>query len=79
MLDAESYAGQRFTARYQTNGCYDICAAESGFQMEYNAFEAPVNKSFEDVFFSEWLDDATAYGAFENERLLGYVEGFLET
>ena len=79
MLDAESYAGQRFTARYQTNGYYDISATESGFQIEYKPFEAPVNKSFEDVFFGQWLDDPVAYGAFENGRLLGYVEGFLET
>ena len=68
MLDAESYAGQRFTARYQTNGYYDISTTESGFQIEYKAFEAPVNKSFEDVFFGQWLDDPIAYGAFENGR-----------
>ena len=76
ILDAERYAGQRFTACYQTNGYYDISATESGFQIEYKAFEAPVNKSFEDVFFGQWLDDPIAYGAFENGRLLGYVEGF---
>ena len=79
MLDAESYSGKKFIVRYQTNGCYDISATESGFQIEYKAFEAPVNKSFEDVFFGQWLDDPIAYGAFEKERLLGYVEGFLET
>ena len=79
MLDAESYAGQRFTARYQTNGYYDISATESGFQIEYKPFETPVIKSFEDEFFGQWLDDPIAYGAFENGRLLGYVEGFLET
>lgn len=78
-LDKEIYAGQRFTARYQTSGYYDISATESGFQIEYKAFESPVNKSFEDVFFGQWLDDPIAYGAFEKERLLGYVEGFLET
>ena len=78
-LDRETYAGQRFAARYQTNGCYDISATETGFQIEYQAFEAPVKKAFEDVFFGEWLDDPRAYGAFEKERLLGFVEGFLET
>ena len=78
-LDRERYAGQKFTARYQTNGCYDILAAEIGFRIEYKAFKAPVDKAFEDVFFSEWLDNPTAYGAFESERLLGYAEGFLET
>lgn len=79
MLDREIYAGQKFTARYVTKGYYDISAKESGFQIEYKAFEAPVKKSFEDVFFSDWQDNPVAYGAFENERLLGYVEGFLET
>ena len=79
MLDAESYAGQRFTVRYQTNGYYDISATESGFQIEYKPFETSVIKSFEDEFFGQWLDDPIAYGAFENGWLLGYVEGFLET
>lgn len=78
-LDRKIYAGQRFMVHYQTNGYYDIIAKESGFQIEYRAFETSVEKSFDDVFFSEWLDDPVAYGAFENERLLGYVEGFLET
>ena len=50
-----------------------------GFACHNKTFEAPVNKSFEDVFFGQWLDDPIAYGVFENGRLLGYVEGFLET
>ena len=78
-LDRKIYAGKSFTAVYQTNGFYDIAAKESGFEIEYKSFEAPVIKSFEDVFFGEWLDDPIAYGAFENERLLGFAEGFLET
>lgn len=32
-------------------------------------------KSFDDEFFGEWLEEPTAFGAFEGERLLGYVEG----
>ncbi|MDD7388532.1 MAG: GNAT family N-acetyltransferase [Lachnospiraceae bacterium] len=78
MLDKETYAGRRFTARYKTKGYYDIHAVDPGFQIEYVAFEAPVEKSFDDVFFSEWLENPVAYGAFQDERLLGYAEGFLE-
>ena len=78
-LDRDIYAGQQFTVRYQTNGFYDIRPVESGFQVEHQSFDAPVEKSFDDVFFSKWLDDPVAYGAFEDGRLLGYVEGFLET
>ena len=78
-LDKGTYAGKQFTARYKTNGYYDICASESGFQMNYVAFEATVEESFDDVFFSEWLENPVAFGAFESGKLIGYVEGSLET
>ena len=34
-----------------------------------------MEKSFDDEFFGELLEEPTAFGAFEGERLLGYVEG----
>ena len=34
-----------------------------------------MEKSFDDEFFGEWLEEPVAFGAFEGERLLGYVEG----
>lgn len=77
-LDPAVYAGRKFTARYRTNGYYAILPCESGFQMRYTAFEAPVEKSFDDEFFGEWLDHPVAYGAFEGDRLVGYVEGAIE-
>ena len=77
-LDKEVYAGGKFTARYTTGGYYDICASESGFQMRYTACATPVDKSFEDVFFGEWLENPLAFGAFEGEKLIGYVEGSME-
>lgn len=77
-LKKEIYAGRKFTARYITNGYYDIHAVPSGFRLEYVPLETPIEKSLDDVFFSEWLENPTAYGAFEKERLLGYAEGFLE-
>lgn len=77
-LDPAVYAGRKFTARYRTNGYYAILPCESGFQMRYTAFEAPVEKSFDDKFFGEWLDHPAAYGVFEGDRLVGYVEGAIE-
>lgn len=61
-LDPKIYAGKCFTARYQTNGYYEITAAESGFRIAYTPFEAPA-----------------AFGAFEQERLLGFAEGSIES
>lgn len=77
-LERAAYAGKRFTARYQTRGYYDLRASEDGFQMKYAPFEAPVERSFEDEFFGEWLENPVAFGAFEDGRLLGFVEGALE-
>ena len=74
-LEREAYAGKTFTARYQTGGYYDIRAAESGFQIAYVPFGAPVERSFDDTFFGEWLEAPVAFGAFEGETLAGFVEG----
>ena len=46
--------------------------------MDYTRFEAPVERSFDDTIFAEWLENPIACGAFENDRLLGFAEGFLE-
>ena len=77
-LDRETYAGKTFTARYRTNGYYDIRPSEMGFQMNYVPFAEPTERSFDDVFFGEWLEDPIAFGAFEGEKLVGYVEGSME-
>lgn len=45
-LDKKTYAGRKFTARYHTNGYYDICPDERGFQVQYKLFDAPVERSF---------------------------------
>ena len=79
LLDKETYAGTSFTARYRTCGFYDICPSENSFQIEYVPFEAPVEKFFTDELFGKWLEDPVAFGAFENGKLLGFVEGSMES
>ena len=74
-MEKEPFAGKRFTARYLTNGYYDIRAAEDGFRIQHIPFRAAAERSFEDEFFGEWLDDPIAYGAFEDDKLLGFAEG----
>lgn len=74
-LEKASFAGKRFTARYQTKGYYNICVCDGNFRIDYVPFESPVERSFEDEFFSDWLEKSVAYGAFEGETLLGFAEG----
>ena len=77
-LEPQVYAGKKFTARYQTDGYYDIHADAHGFRVEYVPFPAPVERSFDDVFFNDWLEAPIAFGAFRGETLLGFAEGSLE-
>lgn len=79
LLDKAAYAGRKFTARYQTAGYYDIRPSGQGFQLAYVPFDAPEERSFDDTFYGDWLEDPIAYGAFEGERLIGFVEGSMET
>ena len=72
-LNPGTYAGRKFTVRYQTNGYYEIEPSEQGFSMKYVPLEAPVEKSFEDEFLGKWLEAPVAFGAFEGEKLIGFV------
>ena len=78
-LKKEIYAGKKFTARYKTCGYYDICAVDGGFKISYVPFKEPIEKSFDDVFFGEWLEDPIALGAFDNGTLVGFSEGSYES
>ncbi len=77
-LEKSEYAGKKFTARYQTGGYYDICPSGDGFRISYAPFDGPVERSFDDVFFGEWLEDPVAFGVFDGGRLVGFAEGALE-
>jgi len=78
-LDREKYAGMEFTTRYMTGGCWDIKSTDCSFEITYKSFDSPVEKSFVDTLFGEWLENPVVWGAFEGERLLGIVEGSMET
>ena len=78
-LNPQEYAGTHFTIHYKTNGYYDIHSGISGFQIEYRPFQKTMEKSFDDVFFSKWLESPTGYGAFENNQMTPPVEGSPET
>ena len=61
-LDREIYAGKTFTACYRTNGYYEICPSETGFQMDYVPFAEPTERSFDDVFFGDFSERSRGVG-----------------
>lgn len=78
-LNPGTYAGRKFTVRYQTNGYYEIEPSEQGFSMKYVPLEVPVEKSFEDEILGKWLEAPVTFGAFAGEKLIGFVEGSIES
>ena len=77
-LDEKEYKGKKFELRYFTKGYYDIEKSKDGFRFIYKQFDGAKEMTFDDYFFNEWLENPVAYGAFEDGKLLGYVEGTLE-
>jgi ribosomal protein S18 acetylase RimI-like enzyme len=49
-----------------------------GFKLKWLLSEAELKMSIKDSILQEWMDKPVAYGAFENDRMLGFVEGFHE-
>lgn len=68
-----------FQAQIESEAFLSIEQSEDGFHMKWEHVEGGIKMAFEDVMMSEWLDDPIAFGAFEDEKLLGFAEGFLET
>ena len=77
-LNPKDYKGKEFSLKYFTTGYYDFEKTEEGFQITYKKFDNVTEMSFKDKFFNDWLEEPVAYGAFDGEKLLGYVEGTLE-
>ena len=37
-----------------------------------------MDKSFDDIFFNNYLEETIVFGAFADEKLIGYIEGTIE-
>ena len=74
-LPEEEYRGFPFTVRYVTDRYYDVVLLDEGFRLELKEFGSPVEKGFSDSLFGDWLEAPVVFGAFERDRLIGFVEG----
>ena len=78
-LNYEDYKGQKYKVEIHSDRYLSIEPEGDGFVMSWVNAKEPLDKFLEDEMLSDWLDDPTAYGAFEDDgKLLGFVEGFLE-
>ncbi|MEG0177361.1 GNAT family N-acetyltransferase [Anaerorhabdus sp.] len=77
-LKNEDYVGKKIVATYTTTGYYEIEVQDETFTIMHKSFDEIKTQSFESTLFDQWLDNPIAYGAFDKDILLGFVEGFLE-
>ena len=77
-LDYEEYKGRRYQAEILSDRYLSIEPAGEGFDIQWVTSNEPLRMSINDGMLSDWLDHPIAYGAFEGDKLIGFVEGFLE-
>ena len=77
-LDYEKYKGRKYQAEILSDRFLSIEPEGDGFDIRWIMSDEPLRMSINDDMLQDWLDHPVAYGAFEGDRLLGFVEGFLE-
>ena len=77
-LSPREYQGREYITEIRSDRYLSIDPCEEGFIMKWMDSGTELKKTMKDSFFQDWLEDPVAYGAFENGRMLGFVEGFHE-
>ncbi len=77
-LDNNEYGRKKYKSEIRSDKYLSIEPKGDGFDIKWvKTDETPV-RFLEDEMLSEWLESPVAYGAFDNDKLIGFVEGFLE-
>lgn len=77
-LNYKDWKGQKYQAEILSDRYLSIEPVEEGFHLRWVMNDKKLTMSVNDTMLEDWLDDPVAYGAFEGDKLIGFVEGFLE-
>lgn len=78
-LSQKEYQCYPLHVRYETKQYYDIEASAMGFQLISKEYDTPRQHAYEDTIFSDWLEAPIVFGLFEEDELLGLIEGSIES
>lgn len=78
-LDYDAMKGMVYHAEIHSDRYLSIEPQGDGFRMEWKNSEHELTMPLSDSILSDWLENPAAYGAFDGDALIGFVEGFLET
>ena len=77
-LDYDTYKGQKYQAEILSDRYLSIEPSDEGFEVKWVMSDEPLRMTIYEDLLQDWLDQPVAYGAFEDDKLIGMVEGFLE-
>ena len=77
-LNYDEYKGKQYKAEVRSDKYLSIEPEGEGFSIEWVVADKEIVEPLEDDMLSDWLDNPVAFGAFEGDTLIGFVEGFLE-
>ena len=77
-LDYKDFKNKPYHADIRTDRVLSIEPSDEGFSMKWVKLDNELVMPLDDDMLSDWLDNPKAYGAYEDDKLLGFVEGFLE-
>lgn len=77
-LDYKIFKNKKYHAEIRTDKVLSITPSESGFFLKWVNLDEELVMPLDDDMLSDWLDNPKAYGAYEDDKLIGFVEGFLE-
>ncbi len=76
---AKDYKGYTKEFKYWTKAYYDIIKDDNGFKLQLKEFTKPIQKSFVGTLFSDRLECPVVFGAFVKRKLVGFIEGSIES
>ena len=78
-LDPKHWKNYELLFSYDTDGYYSFEIHNWDFKLVFHPYPTVAHKTFTDHLFGEWLENPIAFGAFYHNRLIGVVEGSLES
>ena len=76
-LQYNEFKGKNYKVKIESNKYLKIEKKDFGFLFEWEPYHDEYY--LEDEILSNWLDNPIAYGYYNDNELLGYVEGYLES
>ena len=77
-LNYDEYKGRKYAAEIHSDRYLSIEPGSDGFEIRWIESGTDLRMSVNDSILLEWLENPVAYGAFDDGRMIGFVEGFLE-